>query len=211
MNRNLTLRLAMIALTMLFAICDAIGQVEWGVKAGVNIDFIKTNGLRTQTSANPPATMGYHLGVFGIGSIRDHWSLIGEIQYIRKGTRAIYPQLPIGQRINFEYFDIALLPAFHLTENLLVEAGPSFDIQTRLFYSESEFAPQNLVHFGLNMGARFRIHQGLNFNARYYHALTPFETYRVTEAGSPNQVVGTSQYFFRTLQLGLSYQFSKDR
>lgn len=195
-------------LTIILACGKAFGQIEVGFQAGINSDFVKTNGFKFGVKANQGGSLGYHAGIFGRVHFESRWSVISEIQFIRKGVRAIYPHLPNRQRTNFEYFDIAVLPAYHLTDRWILEAGPSFDIQTRLFYSDSQAFPRSLVQFGLNAGVRLKISDGLSCSLKYYHALTPFETY-TSHGETPQGTIGISQYFYRTLQLSLAYTLTK--
>ncbi len=159
-------------------------EVEFGVKAGVNIASL------TGDIENADAKVGFHVGGFAEIKISDKFSVQPELLFSTQGAKAEEKYSEDGvsydysEKINLSYINIPIMAKLYVAEGFSLEAGPQIGFLTSaknkyegtatfggMTQSESEEVDikdtMKSVDFGLNFGLGYKFTEKLSASARY--------------------------------------------
>lgn len=173
----------------------AYGQVEYGIKAGLNIsDVVMTNYINPDVESDLDLKLGLHAGLFLSGMVDEQFGLAAELLYTDKGVKGG------SSNIHLQYITLPLIARYRLTDNIFAEAGPEFGY---LFSARSKHGNVSNTYnnkFDLSLGAGFRFNTSkLIFGIRYWAGLFSVR--------DPIEISGSEKIKFqnRVLQLSAGY------
>ncbi|WP_318640974.1 porin family protein [Flavobacterium ardleyense] len=159
-------------------------EVEFGVKAGVNIASI------TGDVEDVSAKIGFHIGGFAEIKISEKFSVQPELLFSTQGAKSEYTYNEGGftekstDKLNLNYINIPVMAKLYVAEGFSLEAGPQIgflmssktksdytitgggmDINESVEVDSKEFT--NTVDFGLNFGLGYKFTENLSAGARY--------------------------------------------
>ena len=185
---------------LLVSIGFSYAQISLGVKAGTNANTVS---FEDDQYTGSEYKFGFHAGVFSKIKLSKRWSLIPELQYIRKGYKdksdlAHNPNTGLfqGHRNNYDvtldYIELPVALSYSPVRFLSLEWGWVFGqmisakghgtLDDRPFANMSEFFNKHFES-GWCGGLRFNLPAGLGVAARYYHGVTRTSDYFMTEDG----------------------------
>lgn len=139
-------------------------EVKFGAKAGLSVTTV-TGG---EFSAG--SKVGFHVG--GLAEIKfgEKFAIQPELLYSTKG--ASYSLFGLDQKVNYSYIDIPVMVKYYVIENLSIEAGPQVGV---LMSAKAETDGESVdikddskgIDFGFNIGAGYKLSNGIMFQARY--------------------------------------------
>lgn len=182
----------------------AYGQVEYGIKAGLNIsDVVMTNYINPDVESDLDLKLGLHAGLFLSGMVDDQFGLAAELLYSDKGVKGG------SSNVHLHYITLPLIARYRLADNIFAEAGPEFGY---LFWARSKHGNVSNTYnnkFDLSLDAGFRFNASkLIFGIRYCAGL-----FSVRE---PIEIPGASgsekiKYQNRVLQVSVGYIIGRIR
>lgn len=178
--------------------CTAAAQEynQYGVRLMTPIIFSTVKFDTAQIFESARARLGVQLGVYRHWPLSQWVSVKSELNYSLMGyTAGLNANLDGIRKINYHYFGITLLPAFHAGKVVSLQAGASASYLVNsppvspVFSSSS---PRSDLALIAGIALRYDL---LEIQVRYHHSLRPFTPKAPTEA------------FFRSMGLGLGYYF----
>ncbi len=153
--------IAAVILTMPF---PAVGQMSYGIKAGINIsDVVLNNMVDPDIESDYRAKFGMQGGLFVNTNFDDRTGLAIELLYSNKGVNVI-------NNNHFHYIVIPFLARYNLDDNFVAEAGPELGylVSARSKHGNINDIWDNNLDLGLDVGVQYDAHRwliGLRFNA----------------------------------------------
>ncbi len=195
--------LRLIFLATIFLPVTAFTQIEYGIKAGLNIsDIVITNYINPDVESDLRLKTGLHAGLLLSGMVDKQFGLVAELLYADKGVNAI-------SKIHLHYITAPLLVQYQLTDNIFAELGPEL---AYLFSARSKHGNVSATYnnkIDLSLDAGFRINTpklffGLRYCAGLFNVKEPAEKFSF----SGNEKV---KYQNRVLQLSVGYRIWMER
>ena len=168
-------KVVLIFVALLFSVTANAQDLNFGVKAGLNLSSItgdETDDLSSLTS--------FHAGVMADISISETFSVQPEIIYSAQGTK--YDDSDgFDGKFKFDYLNIPIMAKVEVTEGLSVEAGPQigFLLSAKDEYeSASESGEDDVEEFfkstdiAVGLGVSYAMETGLYVGARYNLGVT---------------------------------------
>ncbi len=201
-------KISIVLLLVIVGINGSLGQVNFGVKAGLNISSI--NGLVSSNQSK--AKLGLNAGFLASISVAKKITLQPEILYSDKGYRYSLSDIISEGTLSFNYLSVPLLVGFQPDERFTILAGPELGY---LIKANSKFDNQDVdvsdnfrkIDVGLNVGLAYRIVKGFGLELRYCHGFGRLvEGMIVDQYGAEigHKKMGSNRAF----QLGAFYRFS---
>lgn len=220
---------------MLFAAVAVFGlfnmqsqEVKFGVKAGVNFANVNGNiGVYGINFTDAKSKVGFHVGGLAEIMLSEKFAIQPELLFSNQGFKSTQPS-EIDERnkeynISLNYINLPIMAKFFPIENLSIEAGPQvgFLISAKDEANDEYNAfnpgdPDNVkskelyknLDFGMNIGAGYKMDNGIYFQARYNIGLTKVdnEDYYKDEFGSDFGFLSFSRKN-RVVQLSVGYMF----
>ncbi|MBX9853306.1 MAG: PorT family protein [Cytophagaceae bacterium] len=168
----------------------------WGAKAGLNVN--KISKLTFDNSFKP----GFHLGVFAVFRLNDHFSIQHEVLYSMRGVTLDLPAGGGTYAKNFSFIDLPWMLNYHFSENFNISAG----VQTSVYaYFKKPVADTivynkdnvNTIDFSYFVGGSFLLDNNFGFGVRFNGGIVP--AFDVNETKGKNY----------TLQIFLMYAINK--
>jgi hypothetical protein len=182
-------------------------QVRLGIRGGVNLTTIATDGTLPDEPQMRPAL---HLGGFGNLAFSDYLSLQAELLYSNKGFHSRSTATGDAYDLRLYYATLPLMLNVHPTERLALELGPEFGL---LLAARSRFADESIdvsniwnkpLDLGLNAGIRYHLSGPLSIGVRYNHGLANVLDVQFTdESGNVTGLPARARN--RVLQISLGY------
>jgi Outer membrane protein beta-barrel domain len=178
-------------------------QLNWGLKAGLNVSNIHAADLPTYFDAFKPS-VGFHIGLFGGIKMTDKISVSPELLFTTRGVRSE------NSRVTLSYVEMPLALIYSPLRVISVEVGPSVSFKVAARAKEggtsidiSDEYTKN-VDVGANLGVRGNLLETLSVYCRYYYGMSKVdETFFMTVNGDEF----TTKEYNRSLQLGVMYRF----
>jgi hypothetical protein len=157
-------------LILLLSVCylTSIAQVSFGVKAGLNLNYMlyryELNGIKSE-SPDTNSNLGFHLGGYLQVPLSAKFFFQPELQFSRRGTGDV----------NLNYFELPLLFSFAPFKAVQFEMGPNVAFlvsSSRPFFSDYK----KNFDIGITGGMRYSLPKGFFISARYYYGLSPAHT-----------------------------------
>lgn len=158
-------KLFLLSIIALFSFSYSNAQgVDFGVKAGVNLATVTgddTNGVKSRTS--------FHVGGVAEIMVSDVFSVQPELLYSSQGY-SFSDGFDID--IMLDYINIPVMAKYYIANNLSLEAGPQIGFLVSAkgkAQGETEDVKDFVkgLDFGFNLGAAYKLENGLNFGLRY--------------------------------------------
>ena len=134
--------------------------IKLGIKGGLNISNFQgdyeDNEIRTSV----------HVGLFSEIIVSEKFSIQPELLYSGQG----FTDKSIGGsgRHKYDYINLPVLGKFYVVNNSLsIEAGPQVGFLVSAKDQFSTIKKQNVVDFGLNLGAGYELKNHVYFQGRY--------------------------------------------
>lgn len=158
-------------------------EMKLGVKAGGGFTTIVGGEL------SGGSQFGYHVGALAEFTLSEKFALQPELLFSKKG--ASFTFFGIDQKTNLTYVDIPIMAKFYVMEGLSIEAGPQIGF---LMSAKSKYDGETIdikddlksLDYGLNIGAGYKLDNGLMFQARYCIGLADISKDVDTTEGDPN-------------------------
>lgn len=144
-------------------------EVSFGAKAGLNIANISGEDVE-----NNDARTSFHIGAVAEIEISDKFSIQPELVYSAQGANT--EESGVDVTMALDYLNVPVMAKYYVAEGFSLEAGPQigFLMSAKM---KAEVGGQsasvdvkdnfNVIDFGLNFGAGYKLENGLNFGARY--------------------------------------------
>lgn len=151
---------------------SSFGQVEFGVRAGLNLPT-----LTGDDTDNLSSFATYHAGAFANIEVSDNFSVQPECMFSCQGADYEESEGYDG-RFELAYINVPVMAQFEVTPGLCLEAGPQvgFLLSAEDQYDAIDFEDSGTedikdelksIDFGLNFGASYAFGNGLAVGARY--------------------------------------------
>jgi hypothetical protein len=160
-----------------FANVQAQGEIQFGVKAGVN--FAKLTGDAVEDA---DGRTGFHIGGVVEIPVSEKFSVQPELVYSQQGLQSKYDfdGTSVEEKLKLDYINIPVMAKFYVSDGFAIEAGPQFGFKMNAKYEvegggESfEEDAENVSGFDLGIGAgvSYKMDTGLFFQARYMFGLS---------------------------------------
>lgn len=185
-------RLTLIAI-LAAAFFNVFGQVEIGIKGGLNVSTIKTKDIPLNATIDFNHTIGFHLGLSAQFDLSEKFHLNADLLFSSRGFEIE------NSKTTLNYVEIPVLLSYNLLDKLEFELGPNLGIKI----SEKSDMPgisYESLDIGLSTGLKFGLTDELFMSGRYYHGLTSIATLYASASD------GESKSFNRTMQISLTYK-----
>ncbi|MFV0248377.1 MAG: porin family protein [Tenacibaculum sp.] len=169
-------------------------DIHFGAKAGLNVSILKGDDIPEDAKSR----ISFHLGGVVEFKLSEKFSLQPELIYSVQGSKWLNLEglnyvdenginvtaSDVDFTLKLDYINIPLIAKYYVTEGLSLEAGPQIGINV---VSEGEVKTQGVsttvdlkelgaeiksTDFSLNLGAGYKLKNGLNFGVRYNLGLT---------------------------------------
>lgn len=192
------------ATTLAFAILIAVGgltpfetpgQIITGLKGGANFaDVVINNVVDPDAEADFRMKTGWHAGAFATMEAGERTGVVLEIQYSRKGVRAI-------EKVNFHYITVPILIRYRLDDRFFAEAGPELGylFAARSTHGNMNHIWDNNLDIGLAGGIHYEFSDRLFAQARFLAGIPSVIRNASTQGGDP------VRYQNRVLQISLGW------
>ena len=145
----------------------AQAQVDFGLKAGLNINTVKYRNSDAEM-----ASIGYHAGALAQITVSDRFFLRPEVQYSVKGYRFPAMGSDGSGNLRFHYIAIPLLAGIPIGNKFGFLVGPEIGFLTRAkskFSNGTTDVTKNFQKFdwGLDLGGTYKITKELGVEVRY--------------------------------------------
>ncbi len=174
-----------------FTTANAQLEVSFGAKAGLNVSTIGGDfGVSDfDTYNDTKSKIGFHVGGLAELKISEKFSLQPELLFSQQGAKAEFrdPDFPednFDTKTTLSYVNLPIMAKFYPIEGLSIEAGPQvgFLVSDKTELSapgvpdmDDDTAKYKTFDFGLNIGAGYKMENGLMFQLRYNFGLTKID------------------------------------
>lgn len=146
-------------------------QFSFGIKGGANVASIAFSNSDYDTKP----TIGFHLGAFGVYELAENMAIRPELYFSTEGNNWTFRSGEEG-RIRSNLIRIPVLFQYRVTEKLVLEAGPQYNLLLSIRQSINEGEFEDIQEFykpgvlGYAIGASYDLAtllQGLSAGIRY--------------------------------------------
>ncbi|HEY0743335.1 MAG TPA: porin family protein [Chryseosolibacter sp.] len=189
-------------------------QVSFGVKGGLNLNFVSVNADRSSSISQRHLKLengiGTHLGGFMMVPLSAQAYFKPGVTLIERGAGLANDDY----RVSLYYADVPLLFQYKITRAFYLEAGPVASGLIAAF--EYSAIQQKMVNvskavesfsFGASIGAGYFVTPRLAVTASVYRSLTM--AWNHTLRDESNRPAGTIDYFPGNVSVGVEYHFKK--
>ena len=172
------------------------GQVDFGVKGGLNIsDIVITNYVDPDAESEFGLKFGPHAGFFLSGRLDERLGIAVELLYSSKGTRE-------NANVNLHYVAVPLLLQYPLSERISAELGPelAYLVSATSRFGNAVNTYNNKLDLGIDAGFRYGSPSFI-LGLRYCVGL-----FSVVETGPAAPGQERVKYQNRVLQFSLGYK-----
>ena len=184
------------------AYLPASAQVSFGVKGGLNLNYMSYKYEGNNPNSELGSNLGFHLGAYFCLPFSEKFSFQPEIQFSRRDSKDV-----------IDYIELPLLISYKPVRSLQVQLGSNvaFLVSSKeAFYSRYT----NGFEFGVTGGVRYNLPKGFFVSGRYYFGLSASHTvdlnklYPILDPNNPVYVQGVRELniYNRTIQFGIGYQ-----
>jgi len=182
-------------------IVGAQNNVEFGIKAGVNLSTISGDDAESFSSRT-----AFHVGFVSEFVISESFSFQPELVYSAQGSdwSEDFVSESFEGTYKVDYLNVPLMAKFYVAEGFSLEAGPQVGLLLSA-KAEGDFADDDLkdylkgIDYGVNFGLGYKLEGGLNFDARYNLGLS--------DANDDTEFLGDSTYKNGVIQFSVGYFF----
>ncbi len=183
------------ALILLLVSCQAMAQIDVGIRAGLNVSDIKEKGVAFSNDDFFNPKVSYHLGVFSKIPTTERVFILTEAVYSRKGSR-LRDFTGNRSNLNFSYLSVPILAGLQFNDWSVV-FGPqlSFGVDSDVLDTNTEFS--------LVLGGKYYLDDRTQLGLRYVQGLTALN--RITFVDSSGGAQGVGRLTNQLIQISLSY------
>jgi opacity protein-like surface antigen len=196
------------ALLITYSLMQSFGQINFGIKAGVNLSNTKNIG-----SPDSKTKLGFNGGILAEIELSKKLIIQPEILYSGKGHKFPKTTFNGGGTLNLNYVSIPLLGGFRPNDKLSILLGPEFNFLTKAnskFDGSNHDVSKNYRKFDLaiDLGVAYNIKKGLGVELRYSYGFEDLADVILTDQFGND--MGTDRIGSnRVFQFGLFYKISK--
>jgi hypothetical protein len=194
----------------LFISCLGLGQINIGVKGGLNLSTLKNGGPE-----NPKLRLGWNAGGFARIIITKKISAQTEILYSIKGYSVQGMQNRGKALVSFKYINLPILLGFQPTKQLRFLIGPEFGFLAKAtskfegnIYDVDLNDEINNFDIGVDLGIDYSFTKRMGIDIRYNHGFNGlFKSYYYSDPYVTIERDGGG--YNRVLQISIYYILSK--
>jgi hypothetical protein len=157
-----------------FLTFQSIAQIHFGINGGINRNAFHRTSIHDFKAYAPyfssSGKIGWQLGFFSKAKLTDHWSLIPEVRFVKRGTA----ESSGAEQVTTTHIELPLSVQYGITEFLAGNVGGvySYTLSGDIGEWESDevFKPNT---FAIQAGLALRCSNRLSLNATYYRGLKP--------------------------------------
>ncbi len=170
---------------LLFALLLSIAGIKaqefhYGAKLALNRTSLPSND--SDTNKYLKGKIGFEVGFMGEYMFNDNFALAGELKYATAGDylEMSTSGLDFKSHVNLSYVQVPVMARYYINESFSLEAGPQLGFLTSAKYdtttsyngnSQSDSGDMKdqiqSTDFGFNLGAGYKMENGLFINLRY--------------------------------------------
>lgn len=188
---------------------EFIKKFSSGFKAGFNFNNSAVKDLPDGYEDISRTSLGFHAGYYMQFRMFRNFSLLPELQFIRKGYQ--YKINGNSSSIKMSYVELSLLMSKAISRHVSLEAGPTVGMRFNggdIEIDDSSFYNYDgVIEPGISAGLRYFINSKLSISSRYYSSLKGEGSFEANN--SPGGGAATSEYF-RNIQLSAYWRLSKE-
>jgi len=163
-------------------------EFHYGAKLALNRTSIKTDDSDVNNYLK--GKLGFEVGFMGEYMFNDNLALASELKYATAGDylEMSISGMDVKSHVNTSYLQIPVMARYYFNESLSLEAGPQIGFLLSAKYdTETSFNGNtvsdsgdmkdqfNSTDFGLNVGAGYKMENGLFINLRYTLGLSDID------------------------------------
>ena len=192
----------------LFVLNISFGQVQFGLKAGLNVANIKD-----ESPNNSQSRIGYHFGGLLQWKLADKLLLRPELLYSVKGYRSPSIQFEGTATTSLNYVNLPILFGFRPVQNLLVLAGPELGYLTsaKSKLNRTSRDVSNIYRefdIGADLGLAYEATRNIGIELRYNYGFKGLVN--VVYADQNGNITGQGKTGAnRVFQIGVCYLLTK--
>lgn len=148
-------------------------DIKFGAKAGLNIA-----NLTGDTDSSIDSRIAFHAGAVAEFLISEKFSVQPELLFSAQGAKNEYTEEGnvVKSTMKLNYLNLPIMAKYYVIKGLSLEAGPEIGMKLSAKtkaeangVSATVDIGDNIenIAFGLNLGAGYKLDNGLNFNIRY--------------------------------------------
>jgi hypothetical protein len=168
------IKVSVLAFLFLASYLTSSAQISFGVKGGLNINYLiqRYEGRISETSQQ--SGYGFHLGAYSNIPFSKKFSVRPELQFSRRSSDYFF---------KLSYLELPLLVSYFPIKWIGIDLGPnlgyllSYDTNSAFFNDDFKN-----FDFGLTGGLHFNLPKGFSVVTRYYFGLTSIRTIDLTNA-----------------------------
>ena len=165
---------------------------NFGVKLGGNFNKMTISGDDAEYSQYLKGALGFQIGALGEYSFNEQFSILGEINFITINDKIYYETEAYGISVINDvkayssYIEIPIMAKYYINESISIEAGPQIGfLQSGTYKGTYTINGEEDIRegdtelscnaTGFNIGASYKLENGLFFNARYVIGLNDID------------------------------------
>lgn len=195
-------------LAFTFSIIQSFGQINFGIKAGLNFSNVKNIG-----STDNKTRLGINGGLLTEIEISKKFIARPELLYSIKGFKFPATTFNSNGTLSLNYVSIPLLGGYRLDDKFTILLGPEFNFLTN---ANSKFDGSNhdvsknyrKLDIAFDLGVTYNIKNSLGIELRYSYGLEDLADVFITDQ-SGAEIGKDRRGSNKIFQLGLFYRFSK--
>ena len=147
-------------------------ETSFGIKGGFNSASLSDDEGFTTDARN-----GFHVGIYGEARLSDFIAIQPELLYSQQGSEIESEDTEYKQKV--DYINLPVMLKLYLIPGVFAEVGPQIGLAINdetesnvrgLFSAEQETDP-NSFDYGVNIGAGFKLLNGVQAGVRYNYGL----------------------------------------
>lgn len=165
-------------------------EVSFGVKAGLNVSTIGGDlGIADYDNyTDTKSKIGFHVGGLAELMLSEKFALQPELLFSQQGAKSEYrdagfPEDNEDITTTLSYINLPIMAKFFPIEGLSIEAGPQVgflvsdktEVEFDGMTEDDNEINYKSIDFGLNIGAGYKMENGLMFQLRYNFGLTKID------------------------------------
>ena len=202
---------------LFFSSAPAFSQLNWGIKAGINMGDIKVRSESLLVEEQYAPLRLWHIGVLGTLDFNTKMGAQFEIIYNQKGGQSpidLSMSNPLEAFWQYKFNYISLPVSFQYKVGpIAFEAGPEIGYLFHLKTLKNNVSVDNghsifgqeKIDFAINVGFRFSVKK-IFTEVRWSRSLIPIGVIIYSDVNSQN--IGSYKYYSSALEVSLGYMIS---
>jgi hypothetical protein len=171
------MRIIIVAFGLMLSM-QGLAQPSFGVKAGANINGVRSDLPQSFFGGEYKPTIGYHAGVFmEIFLVKDRFSLNPELIFTQRGHAIDLTNSSDNLQYNLNYLELPILISYAPAKWFSIQAGPNVAYMLSAKSNFDQYIDPAVIFdhsfdYGVNVGFTIKAFRNFAVVARYYHGLS---------------------------------------